>query len=230
MSFYVDWKKNYNCTDDYYWESFLLQKEESIRELLYGTREEIIEIIRFLNSIPIEYFVEHVYSLKTEFVVTSKDIPQFSSVYDSTYGICKILRQKDNITYKELGIEFNTTPTNYAWVKYGSEQGYLSTLFMLTSYSTVGQKNKKITITNLGKVFPDLNEVEGKELIKRLCYRLKFFQLLIIKLYTENQVSVEDLFCGLSGSTIPRRKSSVKKIVSIMFEENSYDFWLNKIR
>lgn len=229
MSFYKEWKRNYNCNDNYYWESFLLQKDESTNELLYGSEEEIIEAIDFLINIPIEYFVEHVYALKTDFSITSRDIPQFSSIYDSTHGICKILKQKNNLTYKELGIEFNKTPTDYAWVKYGSEQGYLSTLFMLTHYSENCEKNKKISITNLGKIFVDLEDKKGDELIKRLCYRMRFFQLVITKLHEDNSVNIENLFCGLSGSTITRRKSSVKKIISIMFNENSYDFWLNKI-
>ncbi len=67
------------------------------------------------------------------------------------------------------------------------------------------------------------------EFIRRLCFRLDFFQLLITTLHINNRACMETLFKGISGATITRRKSSVKKIIQIMFENNSYDFWLKNI-
>ena len=230
MSFYRSWKECYRNDDEIYWEKFLLKDYESILDLESGTQEEIDFIIEFINSIPIEYFVEHVYLLDRQYSITSKSIPQFSSLYDSIFGVCKVLTEYGNQTYKQLGQHFNVTPNDVAWLKYGSEQGYLSTIFSLAIFSSNSiKRGKELKLTNLGKLFSSIDERKGMEFIRRLCFRLDFFQLLITTLHINNRACMETLFKGISGATITRRKSSVKKIIQIMFENNSYDFWLKNI-
>ncbi len=72
---------------------------------------------------------------------------------------------------KQLGQHFNVTPNDVAWLKYGSEQGYLSTIFSLTIFSSNSiKRGKELKLTNLGKLFSSIDERKGMEFIRRVMF------------------------------------------------------------
>ena len=231
MQFYIKWKECFGNNDNYFWNSFLNNTEESINVFLNGTSSEIIEVISFLNLIPIEYFVEHVINLTKIYNIVSSSIPQFSSFSDGTIEVCKKLLSNGDLSFTELGKLFNKKPTFFAWQKYGSEQGRLSNIYLL---SQLIKKDKSRTvflkITNFGKLFIDLSEYDRKETLKRLSYRFDFFQLIIQNLKKYKNVELDNIMPNISQETKKRRKSNVFVILDLMFNDNSYSFWLKHIK
>lgn len=170
-----------------------------------------------LVKIPISNFLMYIVENCRVNYITYQDIIQFSSLKDSTEGVCYVLSSINNegLTNLEVGellLNDGKVRTETALRKYGENQAKTGIEFGL-----IQKIERNYYLTALGVVFNSLSDSRKRELLRRCILRNKFIQKIIIKAQ-QNDVVIKREMSFLSASTVIRRLSNVKKIYYLISE------------
>lgn len=203
------------------------EQEFNNRMLQNGYQEVEFDVNDYVNticSIPLEYMVEYIETNGVDYIITSKDVYQFSNFNNATEGVCSVLSENNNkgLTYKELGEELQSdgkSRSDYAKTKYGENHFKVAEDFGLSFHI----KAHNCYLSSLGYVYLKLDTEQKHRLMTRLILRSK----LITRLYRESKkgpVPLELLLYDLAESTYRRRKSNVRTVIKELQKTKEYDF------
>lgn len=194
--------------------------------------EEIHKYIRYLLEIPLFDFVDGIVSNYSVNHFSTKNIPQFSSFYNATDGICNILKENGDEGYKfvEMGVFLrpnNVVRNSRADLKYGENHCKTASDFGLVQIRV----GNICYLSCFGKVFNDLTEVEKQRFLSRFVLRNNFINWVIYRA-SYRVVLLEQEMGILKPSTIKRRKPNVIYYLNLLKEQNDYriDKILSNIR
>lgn len=186
--------------------------------------DNILEYIDNINKIPIasivEYLQEHCLD---DYSVSSREVFQFSSFYDSTYRICEVLKDNSNagvsyLTAGKLLLNDGKMRKNGALTKYG--ENHLKTS---ESLSLTWNLSNVFFLTCIGFVYPDLPDSIKHKLLSRLILRSKFIRYLICSLI-KKEINLRQYLCMISDSTYLRRRSNIKTVIKVLLDSEEYNF------
>lgn len=187
-------------------------------------KTDVNNYVDTICSIPLEKMVDYIVTNGIDYVITSRDVYQFSNFDNATEGVCSVLIENCNrgLTYKELGEELQNDGkprTDYAKTKYGENHFKVAEDFGLTFHV----KAHECYISSIGYAYMELDLEQRRRLITRLILRSK----LIARLFSESQkgaVQLELLLYDLSETTYNRRKSNVRTVIKELQKTKEYDF------
>ena len=217
MGFYSEWLKSIDTQNESkYINSFLFSTPQSLEPLLNGNVDELLCACKVLINTPIEEFIKRI---DEENYFSAENIVQFSNFDHAISSVTNILEIEDrDLTFTELGRLIMHSKLEGACKKYGENHSKLAAEFSLVTL----YKNKSyyVRLTPFGQFMNSLDKEEKIEIIKRLALRNCFVKELVfmakkqVVLYSDLAMSV------LSESTMVRRKSNVKYLVSLILENN----------
>lgn len=179
--------------------------------------------ICLLNT-DIKVIIDILKESKTKDMITSGNIPQFSSMEDGSLKVVDTLYRSgiENMTFENLGFYLNGCDRNkVAKKKYGENHSKFSALLDLTTITTI--KNRKlINMSVLGNSFKDLSEEQQKKLLARLILRIPIIQYLFIDAL-DKEINVFDYMHGLSNNTKIRRKPNVMELIRYVKDQMGND-------
>lgn len=215
---------------------FSRKREAELNELMMsnGCKEAEKDIKDYVNeicAIPIDSMIDYICCSCPDYMITSKDVYQFSNFEDATRGVCSVLLKRDNkgLRYKEIGEELQSDGkerTDFAKAKYGENH------FKMAEDLGLGFRMGRYDcyLSAIGYLFVEMDEEYQRHLITRLILRSK----LIIRLYREakkGEVQLETLLYDLAESTYTRRKSNIRTVIEELQKTSEHDFtyFANKI-
>ena len=184
---------------------------------------EVLNYIDNVNKIPVSEFLNYIRESNLCDSLTSRNIFQFSSLSDATDNLCRIIKCNNNPGYnaKELGkilLDDGKIRNDVAFTKYGENHGKTGVDFGLL-YSL----SNTYLLSCLGYVFNDLDIRTQRALFLRLLLR-NTLVMYILKKTMQGQLVDRHSFVAISDSTYIRRKSNIHKVLSILTEQQEYDF------
>lgn len=216
MGFYEDWRNSTLDDEDYYIQSFLSKSEESLNVFKYGTIEELVVAVTFLLSKPIKYFLD---KINKTYDYNPADLVQYSNFDHAITNVCSVISfSKKALTFSEIGKIIMRSKLDGACKKYGENHAKLAnelSLVELYKGSSYLVKN-----TSLGDFTLRISNEDKRQLVKRLALRNKFIQTLIFHAKEEMTYYEELALKVVSVSTLTRRKSNIKYLVSLILEED----------
>lgn len=228
MSFYDDWTEVINNGDDDidYIEAFLKKKDYTLRILHTGNKEQIETFCKLILNYEFNKFIDVIDDSYISELDSSKII-QFSNFENGTYNIVRILYgNNEGRTYPEIGRILVGSEELNAATKYGENHSKLARdfdLVLITNYKPTIVKN-----TCFGDCFAFLEKNEQTQILKVLGLRDPVIKNLIAKAKHGIVYYMQECDC-LSESTRIRRRSNVKKIFELIFEDNTNSFINNII-
>lgn len=189
--------------------------------------EKILEYIGMLREIPLFDFIDTAVSKYPVSHFSTKDIPQFSSLYDGTDRICKILNENGDNGYKfaEIGVFFRPEKMERDYradLKYGENHCKTAADFGLVQIRV----SNACYLTCFGKVFNNLNELEKRDYLSRFVIRNRFINWLLCRA-SYRPVLLDEEMSILKMSTIKRRKPNVKQYLGLL--SNQQDHRIEKV-
>lgn len=188
-----------------------------------SVEDDVNEYIDTICSVPIKSIVEYIETDGVDYIITSKDVYQFSNFSNATEGICSILLENNTgLTYKELGEKLQNdgkSRTDGAKTKYGENHFKVAEDFGLGFHVQAHD----CWLSSLGYAYLQLDSEKKSRLITRLILRSK----LITRLYRESKkgsVQLEILLYDLAKTTYNRRKSNVRRVIKELQKTKEYDF------
>lgn len=180
--------------------------------------EEIYDYIKKLIEIPV---IDYINAIVTRFSAShfsTKDIPQFSSIYDATDRICNVLKEKGDEGYKyaEIGVFLrsnNKARDLRADTKYGENHSKTAADFGLIQI----RYSNTCYLSCFGKIYNELADIEKQNYLSRFVLRNSFINWLICRA-SDHIIKLDDEMSLLSPSTIKRRKSNVKFYLGLLYK------------
>ena len=185
--------------------------------------DEVRDYVDQLIDIPLDLFVYYIYTSYSRNSITSKDVIQFSSFYNSTKGVCYRIKEKDNpgMRFTEIGrllLDDGKERNNWAYTKYGENHaktaGSLGLLFEF--YNTY-------YLSCFGDIFLGLNENESDRFLNRLIIRCNLISRMI-QASKNGRVNMREFLYMISDSTYTRRKSNIKQLINHLNKSEEYNF------
>lgn len=217
MTFYGKWLK---AMDDKEVEGPFLQRyldysPESTQVLLSGDKADVVEAIKTLLSVPVSKLID---TIDHPYPLSSKDIFQYSKLYDATETLCNLLEYEHfSLSYEEAGKELTHAQQQYACIKYG--ENHAKTASMLSLVVIAKEPNRKcnmVRISPLGSVYTMLSSEDKNELLRRLAIRNPLMKTLIYNAKIGNASYKEAVSSVLTGQTIIRRKHNNEILMNIV--------------
>lgn len=219
--FFEEWNKK-GLNNLIYLSKFLNNEEEVICSYENENPQQIVDV---LVNLDINYLLEKInHSLD---VFDGADVPQFSNFNDGIIKTIELLEiYKDGLTYEKLGHSLRGNISKLAKTKYGENHGKLANFYHLTNLS----KSKPTIVKNVkfGTYFIGLTEGVRSKCIKVLSLTIPFFRYLICMAKTE-VFNYYDATNFLKKKTQDRRKSNVKKIITLILDNTNYQSLLDQI-
>jgi len=217
MSFYNEWKESIGSEKErQFIRDFLNTINESLETLLSGSKEELVVAVKVLIGTPITKFIDEIDSSKN---YKAEDIVQFSNFEHAVNNVCTVIEFSDSLlNFNDLGKKIMHSKLVGACKKYGENHAKLAYEF---SFVNLEKKTSTIvTNTSLGSFSISLSKDDKYELIKRLALRNKFISSIIFG--AKKDMITYSSFASkvLSESTVNRRKSNVKYLVSLILKDN----------
>ena len=187
----------------------------------------VLEYVKNLINTPLKEYLFYLLSNYHVPFLEANDVLQYSNFDDCTINICKVFKEAGDKGFSALeagkllendGIERK----DGAYTKYG--ENHCKTA---TSLGILNCLSNKYFLSCIGFVLNDLNEYEQKLLISRLILRNNLIKRLVYKSLKNGSASYEFETGFLSDSTRNRRKSNVKKLITIL--QNSDEISLKTI-
>lgn len=216
MDFYYLWNetKKLGISEISFHHDFLRKTEQSLDTMRYGTDEELLIMCKLLLDTKIEDLVNSIQFVAVD--VLSSDVIQFSNFNDALDEVCKIIRNSEvEINYDNLGQLLVGAKNDIANKKYGENHSKLAAEFSFIRFEK--KKHFIIENTSFGNFSLHLSHDERYELARRLLLRNPFVQHLIIEAKKGECDYQNAAQMVISGSTITRRKSNIKRIMEIIF-------------
>lgn len=228
MSFYDDWTDVINkCEDDIdYIEAFLKKKDYTLRILHTGNKEQIATFCKLILNYEFNKLVDAIDDSYISNLDSSRVI-QFSNFENGTYNIVRVLYGSDlGKSYPDIGRILVGSEELNAAIKYGENHSKLARDFDLVSITD--HKPTIVKNTSFGDCFAFLEKKEQTQILKVLGLRDPVIKNLIAKAKHGIVYYMQECDC-LSESTRIRRRSNVKKLFELIFEDNTNSFINNII-
>lgn len=222
MDFYHLWKevRNNQISEISFFNDFLLKREASLKTMLSGSEEDLINMSKILLGTSIENFIENFPSFNS--IGGSNEVIQFSNFNNALDDVCRIVKfEGSEVTYSMLGQRLVNAKTEIANKKYGENHSKLAAELSFV----ILKKKKSFVIENtfFGDFVLNLTHNERLELAKRLLLRNSFIRLIISEAKKGKCNYVDVASRVISGSTIDRRRSNVRMLVKLILENTAYD-------
>lgn len=175
------------------------------------------KIFALVQSASLEEVYEAVCRIDDFELITSSNVPQFSSI-ESAYKVPEILlATNEGQEFEGLGIYLDYEPHKKpaANKKYGENHAKLAVLLDLADMANAGKM--KVVPTEFGSLFAQLDCTEKRAMAARLCFRIPIIQRMIAS--NEEEVEIADFLKIFSDSTKKRRLPNVKALLAIIKQE-----------
>ena len=181
--------------------------------------DEVKNYIKQINSVPYIRFIEYIVEDNHDYHISSRDVVQFSSIADATVNICiKMLLSGDKgLRYDDIGkmlLDDGNQRKQGALKKYGENHSKTAEELGLTQF-----KSYYCFLTAVGRIYPSLESVDQRKLLSRLALRNNLMQK-IIREASRGNVDLKGTISFLSESTVKRRIPNVKKMLSLILDNN----------
>lgn len=175
-------------------------------------RQPVVKIIRQRGVNLVRQEVIFYASFST--IINPCDIPQFSSLNNSTINLCKgmVVRNDPGMSFVEIGkflLDDGILRSVGAYRKYGENQVKTSYDMGLTQV-----KENVWYLSCIGHVFLSFDALTQREIIARCVLRNRFISKLITDAI-ESDINIASYMRCLSNSTILRRRSNILTIINI---------------
>ena len=169
-------------------------------------------------TIPYHFFIEYISTNYNPFPITPSSIPQISNYEASTWGVCQVLKGRDNpgMECLEIGVALfsdDVERKDGAYFKFGENQVKGAAFHGLTHCCW-----KKWFLTCLGYVYADLDSELRQYLSARTLLRNPFFHIIVSEA-VEKDVNIRKYMSGLKLSTQGRRSSSCMHFFDIILKQ-----------
>lgn len=174
--------------------------------------DAISTLIRIDGNDIIDVIIENRYKLPS---ITTNNIPQFSNEKD-VYNVLRILIDSGvkDLTYEQIGSYL--CPNN---AKSTAKRKYGENHYKFANQLGLTVKNRPFSATEIGVAYYLMeNDTERQALMKRLVFSIPIVQHSIVKASEARFSMVEYLAEFLSPSTVIRRRSNMRKIMSWAYE------------
>lgn len=198
--------------------------------LFYKFPEEDVRIYveKIINE-PLPRFLTYISELKDKEYIVSKDIFQFSDLYNATDKLCVKMNEANNpgLKFEDIGkilLDDGKERKSGAFVKYG--ENHAKTAEML---GLVFELYHTYYLSGIGYVYIALSSEDKKKFLTRLILRNK----LIMRIYQaqmNGKVNMREFLFMLAESTYTRRRPNVKAILDVLYESEEYNFSVLKER
>lgn len=193
------------------------------------SKEDMYVYVEKIVNEPLPRFLAYISELKEKEYIISKDIFQFSDLYDATDKLCIKMKEANNpgLKFEDIGkilLDDGKERKSGAFVKYG--ENHVKTAEML---GLVFELYHTYYLSGIGYVYIELSPEDKKKFLTRLILRNK----LIMRIYQaqiNGKVNMREFLYMLAESTYTRRRSNVKAILDVLYESEEYDFTLLKER
>lgn len=189
-----------------------------------GEKDDFVTLSEILIATPIEDFVS---LIDKNYEYSVLDIIQFSNFDDAIFEVNKIISTKGEKSFTELGRILVNSRLDGACKKYGENHAKTAMAFEL-----VGLRKEHVFIasnTKFGEFSILLNKHDKTQILRRLALRNPFIKTLIYNAKKGNADYYELARTVLSDSTVARRKSNTKRIITFVLENTDYSYLLNNI-
>mgnify|MGYP003293496554 CR=1 FL=1 len=228
MNFFSEWRRfrELNLSEASFVEEFLNNNplvEESFENCDLETAKNLFS---FISTIDIELLIA---ACKNVEGIASNDVVQFSSLKSALFDVPAILDASGNsLSYVELGSKLNDAVKEGALLKYGENHGKLAIECGFARKTKKGSKNS-IELTKLGEASTYFSDKEVFKVFKIMILRNKLIQKIVYNAL-KGKCSYVDYVSFLSEKTIIRRRSNVKMLVEMIFDDTKYKDCFGNIR
>lgn len=225
MTFYKKWKQTrcFNIEDNMFFDAFLNKDEESMKVLQSGMEAEVAQAVDFLISIPIEEFWKYILLTDSIKQLSSKTIPQYSSLENCLYKTPEILEfHESGLSLLELGRCLNGEKSEGAMVKYGENHSQTAECFSLVNIIRKG--NYIVKISALGSYLNRFKIEERQAIFSRMILREPIIQIVIRDVLEKRYLAYNELVNCLAQSTRYRRRTGIMQLTKMIFMDGIHDY------
>lgn len=225
MSFYKEWKEARlsGSSDKMYFDAFMNKKEESMTVLQYGTEEEVAEAVDLLISIAVDEFWNYIPSNVSIEQISSKTVPQYSSLDNCLYKTPEILEfYEKGLGLSELGHCLNGEKSEGAMIKYGENHSQTAECFSLVNIIRRGTHT--VMISALGSYMNRFPREERQEIFCRMILRELIIQIIIRNVLDKKYLEYNELVGCLAQTTRYRRRTGIMQLTKIAFMDGTHDY------
>lgn len=181
-------------------------------------QKKVEDYIISLVSTPYSYFIDYIYTHYNPKPIEPSSIPQISNYDASTWGVCQVLKGRDNpgMECLEIGVALfsdDVERKDGAYFKFGENQVKGSAFHGLTHCCW-----KKWFLTCLGYIYPDLDDELRQYLSARTLLRNPFFHIIVAEAI-EKDVNIRKYMSVLKPSTQGRRSSSCMHFFNVILKQ-----------
>ena len=175
---------------------------------------EVFDYLTSLINISYSEFIRYIQSHIQIVPITSKDIPQFSSIKDCTTNICKKLSAVNDpgLSFVDIGkllLDDGKVRNDGAYIKYGENHSKTSYDLGLTQV-----KENTWYLSCIGYVFLSFDEKSQNAILARCVLRNRFVSRIIADSEHADVNVMKKMLC-LSKSTMIRRKPNVMSLINL---------------
>ncbi len=228
MAFYIDWAQCENPTEkNSYLKSFLKATPESRAPLLNGSKEELNAAYDIISENLLTDFFEIIERDISLPQLTAADIPCFSSLEKGASRVNEILEfSPDGLTFNQLGLQLMNSKKEGAQKKYGENQAKLALSMELVYF--VKKSSTLVCPTAWGAYLTQYPFEQKRDVIKKLLLRDPCVKTLLHFAFL-GPVRYYDIVSFLKPSTMIRRRTNVKCLVSFILSESEREVALSNI-
>ena len=182
-------------------------------------KKSVYQFISELYNIPL-YTLLKIIIDKSDPIITTDNIPQYSSYFDGTKEIINILRMAGDIgpSFKEVGVYLlGKGKSNAAYSKYGENHAKLAREYGLVYF--FHSSSYKVYLTKLGKMVEQLDNTMQDDILIKLSLRIPIIQYCFNNSIFIPKHIEKVLNNYLSKSTAKRRKNNVFTIINMVNEK-----------
>ncbi|MBC8146914.1 MAG: hypothetical protein H8E98_02880 [Bacteroidetes bacterium] len=180
--------------------------------------KEVCDYLETLIYIPYTEFIRYVQNHIHILPITSKDIPQFSSLNVCTTKICKKFTEINDpgLSFVEVGkllLDDLKVRNDVAYRKYGENHSKTAYELGLTQF-----KENTCYLSCIGYVFLSFDEKSQNAILARCILRNRFISRIIADSENDDINIMKYMHC-LSKSTIIRRKPNIMSLINLCKEQ-----------
>lgn len=223
MDFYNQWKNSMFDIEvnKKFTKRFLSKDPESLEVLKKGSTEELVNVCKFLLSIPINNFI---YCIETDMECSTDMIIQYSNLNHAVVDVARVLKFNETpLTFSQLGKIIIKAKEDGACKKYGENHAKLAEELSMVQFER--KTATEVTNTAFGDFSVSISEEDRTELIKRLAIRNPFIQKIIYHAKKGFTNYMELAMLTLSKSTALRRRANVRQVTYLILKDS--ELWNN---
>lgn len=228
MAFYSDWLQCKNLIEkSSYLKNFIEAAPESSAPLLNGSEKELNAAYNVISETPLVDFFEIIEGNISLPQLTAANIPCFSSLERGASRVNEILEFSPNgLTFDQLGLQLMNSKKEGAQKKYGENQAKLALSMDFVYF--VKSTSILVCPTAWGSYLTQYTFEQKKNIIKKMLLRDPCVKTLLHYAFW-GPVRYYDIVSFLKPSTMIRRRTNVKCLVSFILSETEREVALSNI-